>query len=133
MKKFLEIALGIVTSIGGFLDAGSIATAAQGGAAYGYRLAWAIALGTLCLIFLVEMCGRLSAVSGHTIPDALRERFGFGFFLVPLTAMVVVSYLVLASEIGGVCLALSLLTGIAGPWWAIVTALVIWLVLWKST
>jgi len=32
MKKVFEIALGIVTSIGGFLEIGSITTAAQGGA-----------------------------------------------------------------------------------------------------
>jgi hypothetical protein len=38
MKKLLEIKLGIVTSIGGCLDAGSIATAAQAGARFGYQL-----------------------------------------------------------------------------------------------
>ena len=133
MKKLLEIALGVVTSIGGFLDVGSIATAAQAGAAYGYRLAWAIGLGTLCVIFLVEMCGRLGAVSGHTVPDAIRERFGFSFFLIPLGAMLLVSFLVLAAEIGGVCLALELVTGIGRSWWAMAVAFVIWLVLWKGS
>ena len=38
MKKIFEIALGIVTSIGGFLEIGSMATAAQAGAEFGYRL-----------------------------------------------------------------------------------------------
>jgi len=39
MKKALEITLGILTSIGGFLDAGAIATGAQAGAAFGFEAA----------------------------------------------------------------------------------------------
>src|SRR4051812_27607565 len=57
MKKALEITLGIVTSIGGFLEMGSIATAIQAGALFGYQLLWAVLLGGLCLIFLVEQAG----------------------------------------------------------------------------
>lgn len=52
MKKILEIALGIVTSIGGFLDVGAIATAAEAGSIYGFQLIWVIILGTICVIFL---------------------------------------------------------------------------------
>ncbi len=46
MKKWGEVALGVVTSIGGFLEVGSIATSAQGGAEFGYQLAWVLLLGT---------------------------------------------------------------------------------------
>jgi Mn2+/Fe2+ NRAMP family transporter len=130
MSKLLEIALGLVTGIGGFLEAGSLATSAQAGAAFGFQLAWAIALGTICIAFLVEMAGRLAAVSKHTLPDAMRERFGIRFFTVPLVAVVLVSFLVLASELGGVALALQLATGIKFQWWAPVAALAIWLLLW---
>jgi Mn2+/Fe2+ NRAMP family transporter len=90
VKKVLEIALGIVTSVGDFLEIGSITTAAQAGAVFGFQLTWAIVLGGLCLIFLVEMSGRFSAVSKHTIPDAVRERFGLNFFVAPLVAIVLV-------------------------------------------
>jgi hypothetical protein len=55
MKKLLESTLGIVTSIGGFLEVDSIATAAQAGALFGLQLTWAVALGGLCVIFLVEI------------------------------------------------------------------------------
>lgn len=130
MSKLLEIALGIVTGIGGFLEAGSLATSVQAGAAFGFQLAWALALGTICVAFLVEMGGRLAAVSKHTLPDAMRERFGIRFFTVPLVAVVLVSFLVLASEIGGVSLALQLATGIQFQWWAPVVALAVWLLLW---
>ena len=133
MKKALAITLGIVTAIGGFLDVGAIATAAQAGAAFGFQLIWVIVLGTICVIFLVEMSGRLAAVSKHTLVDAMRERFGVNFYLVPFTAELLVDFLVLGAEIGGVCLALQLVTGISFPWWALPVAFVLWLLLWKGT
>ena len=71
MKRWLGIALGIVTSVGGFLEIGSITTAAQAGADYRYQLAWVIVLGTLCIALLVEMAGRFAAVSKHTIASNL--------------------------------------------------------------
>ena len=111
MRRLLELTLGIVTSIGGFLEAGSIITAVQAGATFGYQLLWAIALGTLGLMLLVEQSGRLAAVSGRTVSDALRERFGINFFIIPLAVGLLVSFLVLASEIGGVSLALQMATG----------------------
>src|SRR3954452_8718444 len=130
MKKLIKIALGIFTSIGGFLEVGAIATSAQAGAAFGFQLIWAIVLGTICIAFLVEMGGRLAAVSKHTLPDAMRERFGVRFFVVVVVAVVLVSFLVLASEIGGVALALQLATGIEFQWWAPAVALAVWLLLW---
>src|ERR1044071_830382 len=98
MNKLFEIALGIVTSVGGFLEIGSIATAAQAGASFGFQLIWAIVLGGSCIIFLVEMAGRFAAVSKHTIIDATRERFGFNLFLIPFVAILMVNLLVLAAE-----------------------------------
>lgn len=133
MKKILEIALGIVTSVGGFLEIGSIATAAQAGADFSFQLIWAILLGGLCIIFLVEQAGRFSAVSGRTIPDAIRERFGFNYFAFLYLVLALVSLLVLSAEIGGVCIALELGTGVRFQWWAIPVVFVIWLVIWKGT
>lgn len=133
MKKIVEIALGIVTSVGGFLEIGSIATAAQAGAEFSFQLIWAIVLGGICIIFLVEQAGRFSAVSGRTIPDAIRERFGFNYFALLYLVLALVSMLVLSAEIGGVCIALELATGIGFQWWAVPAALVIWLVIWKGT
>jgi Mn2+/Fe2+ NRAMP family transporter len=132
-KQVLEIALGVVTSVGGFLEVGSIATAAQGGAMFGFQLIWPIALGTLCLIFLIEMAGRLAAVSHHPLPSVVRERFGFHYFCIPLAAESVIDLLVLASEIGGICLGLQLLTGVPFSFWALPVAFLIWLLLWRGT
>jgi Mn2+/Fe2+ NRAMP family transporter len=133
MKKFMQIALGIVTSVGGFLEIGSVTTAAQAGAAFGYKLLWAVLLGTICLIFLVEMSGRFSAVSKHTIVDATRERFGFPFFAIVLLGMVLVAFMVLVAELGGIGLSLQILTGLGFPWWAVPMSFVVWLLMWKGT
>lgn len=132
MKKILEITLGIVTSIGGFLGAGSIATAAEAGAVFGFQLLWASLIGTICVIFLTEMSGRLAAVSKHTLVDAVRERFGFNFYVIPLLALVAIHFLYMATQIGGVSIALQLVTGISFQWFALPVALFIWLVLWKG-
>jgi Mn2+/Fe2+ NRAMP family transporter len=133
MSKLLKIALGIFTSIGGFLEIGAIATTAQAGAAFGFSLIWAVVLGTICVIFLVEMSGRLAAVSHHTIKDALRERFGPRVFVLTLISDVLINCLVLAAEIGGMSLALQLVTGINFRWWALPVGLLTWMLLWKGT
>jgi len=132
MKKLLEISLGIVTSIGGFLEIGSITTAAQAGAEFGFQLIWAILLGGICVIFLVEQAGRIAAISRHTIPGAIRERFGFNYFIFLLVIVGLVSLLVLASEIGGICIAIEMATGIRFWWWALPVGFVIWLLMWKG-
>jgi Mn2+/Fe2+ NRAMP family transporter len=133
MKKILQIALGVVTGIGGFLEVGSIATAAEAGASFKYALLWAIALGTICLIFLVEMTGRLAAVSKHAVADAVRERLGFPFAVIPRVAEIIVNVMVIGAEIGGVCLALKFVTGIEVRVFAIPVTLLIWLAIWAGT
>ena len=133
MKKFGEIALGVVTSIGGFLEVGSIATSAQAGSEFGFQLGWAVLVGSVALMLLMEMSGRLSAVTTRTFADQLRERFGIRVFLLPLVAVLAVSFLVLSSEIGGVAIALQMATGIGFRLWALPIAFVGWLVLWRGT
>lgn len=132
MKKILQLTLGVVTSIGGFLEVGSIASSAQAGADFGFQLIWPIVLGTVVLIFLVEMSGRLAAVSKLTVSGAMRDRFGFDYFVVPLLTLSIVIYLVLAAEVGGAAFALQLVTGISYRWWAVPIALLAWLLLWKG-
>ncbi|WP_224543031.1 hypothetical protein [Mesorhizobium sp. CA16] len=54
MKKLLEISLGVVTSVGGFVEVGSMATAAQAGALFGYQLIWA----RMATVNLEHLAGR---------------------------------------------------------------------------
>jgi Mn2+/Fe2+ NRAMP family transporter len=87
----------------------------------------------LCVIFLVEQAGRLSAVSGHTVTGAIRERFGFNYFFLLFIVLSAVTLLVLSAELGGVCVALEMATGIPFQRWSIPIALVVWLLIWKGT
>jgi Mn2+/Fe2+ NRAMP family transporter len=130
VKKALSITLGIMTSIGGFLDAGTISTSAQAGASFGFGLIWALVLGTLAVALLVEMAGRLAAVSKQTYASAIRERFGFKFFLVPLVAEFIAETILLAAQLGGVAVSVSLVTGLDWRLLYPVAAIFIWLVVW---
>ncbi len=133
MSKVAEVALGVVTGIGGFLEVGSLATSAQGGAEFGFQLGWAVLLGSISLMVLMEASGRLAAVSNRTLVDQLRERFGIRFFLLPLVVGLVVSLLVLSAEIGGVALALQIASGVRFEIWALPIAFLAWLLLWRGT
>jgi Mn2+/Fe2+ NRAMP family transporter len=133
VKRLLGVALGIVTSIGGFLEIGSITTAAQAGADYRYQLIWVIVLGAICIALLVEMSGRFAAVSKHTIVDAMRERFGLHFFLVALILIFGVSILVMAAEIGGAAVSIEYVTGVHFPIWALPVGVLTWGLLWYGT
>jgi Mn2+/Fe2+ NRAMP family transporter len=79
------------------------------------------------------MSGRLALVSRRTLVDAMRERFGIGYAVIPLVVGLVLCFLVLAAEIGGVTLALEMATGVRFQWWAFPVALVGWALLWKGT
>jgi Mn2+/Fe2+ NRAMP family transporter len=133
MKKITNLVLGIVTSIGGFVEVGSISTAAQAGAEFRFQLLWAIALAGLVLAMLIEMSGRLASVSKQTVAAAVRERFGIHFQRVPLVAELIVDTLLLTAEIGGVAIAVRLLTGIGFQWWVLPVVIVVWLALWLSS
>jgi NRAMP (natural resistance-associated macrophage protein)-like metal ion transporter len=133
MKKALEITLGIVTSVGGFVDAGSFATSLQAGARHGFRLMWAVGLGTLCVIFLTEMSGRLALMSKHPVRELIHKRFGLRYSAALLLGCLILDQLVLASEIGGVAMAAQLVTGVAFRWWALPAALAVWALLWFLT
>jgi NRAMP (natural resistance-associated macrophage protein)-like metal ion transporter len=133
MKKAMTLALGILTSVGGFFDVGNIATCAQAGAAFRFQLLWAMILATLLIIFLVEMSGRFSAVSQKALPDAIREHFGFTFWFIPFLVLTVVHILVLAAEIGGIAFAVHLVSGLPIQLLAMPIAILVWLFLWRST
>ncbi|HEY3569983.1 MAG TPA: divalent metal cation transporter [Thermoanaerobaculia bacterium] len=133
MKKAATLALGILTSVGGFFDVGNLATAAQAGGVFRLQLLWPLLLGTLLVIFLVEMSGRFAAVTRQALPDAIRTHLGFATWLVPFLVLSLVHFLVLGAEIGGICFALHLVTGLPTPVWALPVAALVWLFLWRAS
>lgn len=132
MKRISQLLLGILTSIGGFVDAGTIATAVGAGAVFGLGLSWSLALGTLAVVLLVEMSGRLAAVSEKTYAASIRERFGFTYYLAPLTSEIIANTLLLAANIGGMAMGISLLTGIRWNLFVPVAVIIVWLMIWRA-
>ncbi len=130
MKKIGNVVLGVITSIGGFAEVGSVSTAAQAGAQFGLQLLWAIAAAALILALFSEMSGRLSSVSGRPFASAVRERFGFHFQLTLLAAEFLTDFMLLTAELGGAAIALHLLTGLDFRWFFIPIAIAALVVLW---
>jgi Mn2+/Fe2+ NRAMP family transporter len=133
MKKAATLALGILTSVGGFFDVGNLATTAQAGAVFRLQLLWPLILGTVLVIFLIEMSGRFAAVTRQALPDAIRTHLGFAAWLGPFLILSLVHFLVLGAEIGGICFALHLVTGLPVPFWALPVAALTWLFLWRTS
>ncbi|GLV56815.1 hypothetical protein KDH_36540 [Dictyobacter sp. S3.2.2.5] len=132
MRKWFSVALGIMTATGGFLDAGTIATSGEAGAKFGLGLVWPTVMATLAVILLVEMVGRFTAVSKKPYAAAIREEFGFAFFLVPLSCEVVAESLLLSAELGGMAIALSLFTGISWHVLLPIATLFIFVMVWRA-
>ncbi len=131
-KQVLGIMLGILTATGGFIDAGAIATAGAAGANFGLGLVWAMVLATGAVMLMVEMSGRLTAVSGKTYADGIRERFGFRFYLVPLTSELVANLLLLAADLGGMAIAMSLFFGVSWHLMLPIAAFILVAMVWRA-
>jgi manganese transport protein len=108
MQNILELFLGILSAMGGFVEVGELVFALDAGAKFGYSLLWIALIGTVGIIVYAEMAGRIAAVTGISIFDIVRDRVGFGAGLVTLIAANVVNLMTCAAEIGGVAIILGL-------------------------
>ena len=133
MSKVFGVALGILAAIGGFVDIGDIVFNVAAGASFGYALLWVIPIGVGGIIVYSEMCGRVAAVSGRAVFDAIRERTGFAPALCALVASEVVNLMTLAAELGGVAICLQLLTGLPYRWLAIFAVAALAVVIWVTS
>ncbi len=111
MKGFLQIALGILSAIGGFVDIGDLVFNTQAGATFGFQLLWVVVIGVFGIVVYSEMCGRVAAISNRPVFDLIRERTGFSAALGTLIAAEVVNLMTCAAEVGGVAIVLQLLGG----------------------
>jgi manganese transport protein len=112
MKAILQVALGILAAVGGFVDVGELVFNGQAGARFGYSLVWAILVGLVAAVLFSEMSGRVAAISGRAVFDLIRERMGFTVGLVTLVAAEIVCLMTLTAELGGVVIVLRLLSGL---------------------
>jgi manganese transport protein len=130
VNKIFGIALGILAAIGGFVDIGDLVFNVAAGATFGYQLLWVVVVGVVGIVVYSEMCGRIAAVSGKAVFDAVRERVGFRAGLVTLVASEVVNLMTLAAEVGGVAICLQLLSGLPYRWLIVLAILGLAVVVW---
>jgi manganese transport protein len=131
VSQLLEIALGILTAIGGFVDIGDLVASTDTGARFGLGLAWVLVVGVLGIMVYAEMAGRVASVSGRAVFDLVRDRLGAGMGLVNLLASFFITLLTLAAEIGGVALSLQLATSVNYLLVVPVIAVLVWVVCWR--
>jgi Mn2+/Fe2+ NRAMP family transporter len=132
MKKVFEIALGILTAIGGFVDIGDLVVNAQVGARFGLSLGLVVVFGVVGICVFAEMSGRVAACSGRATFDLVRERLGPRMGLMNLIASFAVNLLTFIAEVGGVALALMLVTSISEFLAVPFIGLLVWAVLWRA-
>ena len=112
MKKYLQIFLGILTAIGGFVAIGDLVTGPQVGARFGLSLGWVVILGIVGICVFAEMSGRVAAISRRATFDLVRERLGPRMGLLNLFGSMAVTILTFTAEIGGVALSLELISSV---------------------
>ncbi|HEX7716075.1 MAG TPA: divalent metal cation transporter [Marmoricola sp.] len=132
MKKVFGVALGILTAIGGFVDIGDLVVNAQVGARFGMSLGLVVLFGIVGICVFAEMSGRVAACSGRATFDLVRERLGPRVGLMNLVASFAVNLLTFIAEIGGVALAMMLVTSVAEILIVPFVGLLVWTVLWRA-
>src|SRR5437868_7022768 len=126
----LELTLGIMTAVGGFVDISELVFAARAGSAFGYALIWVFAYSTVGIIVFSEMSGRVAAVAKQPVFNLMRHRLGLKLGLITLAASIIANLITCAAEIGGVALVLNYLTGAPYPLMAIVITLLLISSIW---
>src|SRR5256886_5880113 len=130
--KIFQIALGILAAIGGFVDIGDLVFNVPAGATFGYQLLWVVVIGVVGSVVYSEMSGRVAAISGKAVFDAVRERVGFKAGLAALIASQVVNLMTLTAEIGGVAICLQLLSDLPYRWLIVIAGAVLAVVVWVT-
>ena len=126
----LELMLGIMTAVGGFVDISELVFAAKAGSTFGYALIWVFAFSTVGIIVFSEISGRVAATAKQPVFNLMRHRLGLKLGLLTLAASVISNLITCAAEIGGVALILNYLTGAPYFLMAILMAAVMIVSIW---
>ena len=112
MKKIVQLTLGIMTALGGFVDLGQIVFTMQAGARFGYALLWSIVLGGIAIILYMEMCGRVAAVAQQPVFAVVRTKLGRRLGIATLIGSNLLNLVTCGAELGAVAIVLRLLFGV---------------------
>jgi Mn2+/Fe2+ NRAMP family transporter len=111
MNKILEVFLGILTAMGGFVEIGELTFMMNAGSKFNLQLLWVVLLGTVGIMVYGEIAGRIAAVRGQAVFNVVRERAGIRLGLLTLVSATLVCLLTCAAEIGAIALLWELLSG----------------------
>ena len=130
MKTLLQVALGIIAAIGGFLDIGDLVFTSQAGATYGYSTLWAVPVGVLGIIVFAEMSGRVAAIAGKPNMELVRDRYPRGLSRATLYASLFLTVLTLAAELGGLGFVLNYFFDVSVGFFALVGLVLVGISAW---
>ncbi|MFN8017973.1 MAG: divalent metal cation transporter [Acidimicrobiales bacterium] len=131
MRKYLEVTLGILSAIGGFVDIGDLVANSEAGARFRWSLAWVVLVGVVGIVLFAEMSGRVAALSRRGTFDLVRERLGPRLALGNLLASLFVTFLTLVAELAGIALAMELATSVSYLLFVPMCAALVWIVIWR--
>ena len=127
MNKILEVFLGILTAMGGFVEIGELTFMMNAGSEFNYRLLWVVLLGVVGIIVYGEIAGRIAAVRGQAVFNVVRERAGIRLGLLTLVSATLVCLLTCAAEVGAIAMLWELLSG--WPYRALILLALVFLLL----
>jgi Mn2+/Fe2+ NRAMP family transporter len=120
VKKILQLALGIIAAIGGYLDIGDLVFNAQAGATFGYKTLWAVPFGVIGIMVFAEMSGRVAAITKKPNFELVNDHFSRRVATFALIASVVVSVGTLGAELGGLGIALNLMFDVSDQFFTVI-------------
>ena len=110
-------------------NAGGIATYVSVGAKYGYDLLWMMVIITVSLAVIQEIATRLGAATGRGLLDLIRERYGIGWAVTAVVAVLLANGGVTLTEFVGIAAAMEMFgvsrlisvpVAAIGIWWLVV-------------
>lgn len=128
--KIAELALGILTAVGGFVDISELVFMSEAGSRFGYALIWVVVLAAVGMMVFGEMSGRVAAIAKQPVFNLMRHRLGLKLGMVTLIASFLSNIITCAAEIGGGALILHLLTGAPYALMAVAATLVFIASIW---
>lgn len=113
-------------------DAGGIATYSIAGAHFGYALLWTLIPITAALIVVQEMVARMGVVTGKTLADLIREKFGVRPTFLLLIALLLANLANTVAEFAGWAAALEIF-GVSRYISVPIGAVAVWFLVVKGT
>ena len=104
--NLLELFLGVLTAVGGFVDVSELVFVSQAGSRFQYALIWVIVVATIGIMVFGEMSGRVAAMSRQPLFNVIRHRLGFSLGLLTLAGALLSTLITCSAEVGGVALVL---------------------------